>query len=858
MVKVNSLPLRIVLQFAVVLLPLVAVLAYETHTEARNVARMEHALAMHERAAAAAAQFTEFLDGAADAVDTGRLAGRAVTALHAATTNAEAYLALNASAMADDNQIVEELHAVVATLKTDTTLAALTRLHEPINAVRRSLEEVVRERQVALHLTIEQSIQDTAARQQSVAGLSLLLAVITIAFIVQMIRGLSRPLSQAVEVANRIAEGRDLDKIRIDPRHDLGNLLASLSRMHASLRGFEADVARQRLGLEDKVRQLARSEHSLSQAQRSAKLGNWQWDAGQAQAAWSNEMFRILGCTAQPHRATLRAFLRATPARERKALLAHFVALVERVDELAIEHRVLGATGEERVVAHQVRAERDASGDLVCLTGTLQDITDRQRTEEKMRRLALYDGLTGLANRQFFNEHLKTALARARRHGAGFATLFIDLDRFKRINDTLGHAVGDAVLRQAAARLMACVRETDAVAALDPDADNMVARLGGDEFVVLLRDVLAPRDAVAVATRMIAALSTPFLVGEHELVVTASIGIAMHPTDGDSVEALIQAADAAMYAAKKLGRNTFQFFTQEMNTTAFEKLTLESELRHAIELRQFVLHYQPKVDIRTGALRGVEALIRWQHPRWGMVPPGRFITLAEELGLIVGIGDWVLEEACRQAAAWRQAGLAKVCIAVNLASPSFRKPELVGEIRARLERYELDPDQIQVEATESMLMDSGGATLETLRQLNLLGIKLAIDDFGTGYSSLTYLRRFPADEIKIDRSFVSEMTNNADDAAIVAAIISLGRSMKRAIVAEGVETIAQAQLLHSLGCDVMQGFLFSRPVPAVDMQLMLLDNAPFARAAREAACEPRHAARETVSVPAIQVEPLTH
>jgi diguanylate cyclase len=440
-------------------------------------------------------------------------------------------------------------------------------------------------------------------------------------------------------------------------------------------------------------------------------------------------------------------------------------------------------------------------------------------------------------------------LARAKRHGEGFATLFIDLDRFKRINDTLGHAVGDAVLRQAAARLLTGVRESDAVAALDPDDENMVARLGGDEFVVLLRDVLAPRDAVVVATRMIAALAAPFFVEEHELVVTASIGIAMHPTDGNTVEDLIKAADAAMYAAKKLGRNTFQFFTQEMNTTAFEKMTLENELRHAIEKRQFVLYYQPKVDIRTGGLCGVEALIRWQHPQWGMVPPGRFITLAEELGLIVSIGDWVLEEACRQAAAWRQAGLDKVCIAVNLASPSFHKPGLTDEVRTLLDRYTVDPDQLQVEATESMLMESGGATLETLRQFNLMGIKLAIDDFGTGYSSLTYLRRFPADEIKIDRSFISEMTNNADDAAIVAAIISLGRSMKRAIVAEGVETIAQARLLHTLGCDVMQGFLFSRPVPADEMQEMLALDRPFAWAARDAALETKPAQHLAMSVP---------
>jgi PAS domain S-box-containing protein len=395
MVKVNSLPLRIVLQFAVVLLPLVAMLAYETQAAARTAARMQHAFAMHGQATAAAQHYTVFLNGAADAVDTGRIARRAVDALGSATSRAEEHLALETSPSADDKVLVDHLHDIAAALSSDASLATLTRLQKPINDVRLGLEQAVREHQAALNLTIEHSIRDNTTRQQSVLGLSLLLAAITCLFIVQMIRGLSQPLRQAVDVANRIAAGRDLDTIDIDSRHDLGNLLSSLSRMHASLRGFEADVERQRQGLEEKVRQLARSEQGLAQAQRSAKLGNWQWNVGQ-DAAWSDEMFRILGRT-QQDRATLRTFLRATPAPERQALREHFVSLAQRVDEVAIEHRVLGAGGDERVVAHQVRAERDARGRLLSLSGTMQDITDRQRAEEKMRRLALYDGLTGLA-----------------------------------------------------------------------------------------------------------------------------------------------------------------------------------------------------------------------------------------------------------------------------------------------------------------------------------------------------------------------------------------------------------------------------------------------------------------------------
>ena len=835
MVKINSLTSRIVIQFAVILLPLVALLIFETSAEARRAASMNHAVTMHGHAVAAKGRYGLFLDGAADAVDTGKLASRASAALREAAGSAEQLLSIEPDPSQADRLLVGHLRAIAHAVALDNTMATLAQLRGPINEARLGLAAEVQEHEAVLNRAIESALRDSAQTKHWVVAMSLLLAALTIGFIVQMIRGLSRPLRLAVEVADRIAAGRELDTITIDTRHDLGNLLASLSRMHGSLRGFEAAVELQRQGLEAKVLQLARSEHSLSQAQRSAKLGNWQWDAGSSAAKWSAEMFRILGRPHEPQRATLRAFLRAVPAAERKGLRAHFESLAQRIDEVAIEHRVLGAGGEERVVAHQVAVERDAAGRLLGLNGTLQDITDRQRAEEKMRRLALYDGLTGLANRAYFNEHLKNALARSKRHAAGFATLFIDLDRFKRINDTLGHAVGDAVLRQAAARLLGCVRETDAVAPLDPETDSMVARLGGDEFVVLLRDVLAPRDAVVVATRMIAALAAPFVIEGHELVVTASIGIAMHPTDGDSVEALVKAADAAMYAAKKLGRNTFQFFTEQMNTVAFEKMTLEGELRRAIANRQFVLFFQPKVDIRSGAIVGLEALIRWQHPQWGLVPPGRFIALAEELGLIVDIGDWVLEDACRQAAAWREAGLGEVCIAVNMASPSFRKPTLVTEVAQLLASHALSPKQLQIEVTESMWMESGGATLETLKQLNLLGVKLSMDDFGTGYSSLTYLRRFPVDELKIDQSFVGEMTKNSDDAAIVAAIVSLGRNMKRDIVAEGVETIEQAQLLRSLGCDVMQGFLFSRPVPADEMQRLLQDDRPFAWASSDSA-----------------------
>jgi diguanylate cyclase (GGDEF)-like protein len=830
MINVKSLNLRIASQFAVILLPLVALLVYVTHAEARRAAAMSRAFSIHATAIEARDLYTLFLEGAADSVDTGRLSARSREALSTASADIDKLTAMQPDQATAHAELSGWLRSIDDVVRTDTSAIALTRLQVPINRARERVGHLAHTHQTSLDQAIAASIDDAVRSRQVVLGLSALLLLVTIGFIVQLIRGLSRPLRQAVEVADRIASGHKLDSFEVDAEHDVGNLLGSLQRMHGSLLTYESDAEQHRLSLEGKVDELAQSQRRLDQAQAAARLGSWQWDAGHAASEWSQELYRLLGLAGAQRVPSLRLFLRRLPAGERKAFSAHLRSMIERQADLAIEHRVSPLVGEERVVSHQMVAARDEAGRLLSLSGVVQDITDRRRTEERMRRLALYDGLTGLANRQFFNEHLKNAVARAKRHATGFATIFVDLDRFKRINDTLGHAVGDTLLREAAARLVGCVRETDEVTLAEPDPATgaMVARLGGDEFIVLLRDLLMPRDAVAVATRMIHALSTPFHIEGHELIVTASLGIAMYPTDGESGEALIKAADSAMYAAKSNGRNNFQFYSEEMNSAAYEKLTFEAQLRQGIDSGQLVLHYQPKVDIRSGALLGMEALVRWQHPQWGLVAPSRFIPLAEELGLIVQIGDRVLEMSCRQAQAWREAGLGDVCISVNLASPSFLKPSLVPEIEALLQRHGLRAQQLVIEATESMLMQSAGAAMNSLQALHQIGVQLSIDDFGTGYSSLTYLRRFPVDELKIDQSFVAEMTQNSDDAAIVAAIVSLGRNMNRRIVAEGVETIAQARALRSQGCDVMQGFLFSRAVPADEMASLLSRPYPFA------------------------------
>ncbi len=837
MINVRSLNQRFAVQFAAVLLPLVALLAYVTHAEWRRATAMNQAFAIHATAIETREQYARFLDGAVDSVDTGRLSQRSRTALAGASTLVDKLIVLQPDEAAFHGQLSGWLRSIEATILSDPTATSLKRIHQPINLARERVEHLARTQNTSLDQAIAASVAEAGRSRQVVLALSALLLVMTIGFIVQLIRGLSRPLRHAVEVADRIACGHKLDSFVVDARHDVGNLLGSLQRMHGSLLTYESDVQQHRTDLEGKIGELARNRRRLDQAQAAAKLGSWQWDAGHAAPEASHELLRLVGLPDAPHAPTLRGYLRRVPASERGALCNHLRELVQRLDEVSIEHRIVPLHGDERSVSHQVQALRDHTGQLLSLSGVVQDITDRQRAEEKMRRLALYDDLTGLANRQYFNEHLRNAVARSKRLGTAFATIFVDLDRFKRINDTLGHAIGDAMLREAAKRLVGCLRATDAVAPADSDAggENMVARLGGDEFIVLLRDLLAPSDAVVVATRMIKALSEPFTVEGHVLVVTASLGIAMYPSDGDNGETLIRSADFAMYAAKNNGRNALRFYSDEMNSAAHERLSFEAQLRCAIDGGQLVLHYQPKVDIHSGAMVGMEALVRWQHPQRGLIAPSRFIPLAEELGLIVQVGDKVLEMSCQQAQLWREAGLGEISISVNLASPSFARAGLVEQIRELIQRHGLPARQLVIEATESMLMQSAGPVLEVLQGLRALGLQLSIDDFGTGYSSLTYLKRFPCDELKIDQTFVAELTHNTDDAAIVAAIVLLGQNMHRRVVAEGVETVAQATALRALGCNLMQGFLFSRPLPAAEMTDLLRLPHPFAWAATQTA-----------------------
>jgi diguanylate cyclase (GGDEF)-like protein/PAS domain S-box-containing protein len=451
----------------------------------------------------------------------------------------------------------------------------------------------------------------------------------------------------------------------------------------------------------------------------------------------------------------------------------------------------------------------------------IRDVSVRKRAEIEIRRLALHDGLTGLANGELFKQLLQSEVARIKRRGGSAAVLFIDLDRFKRVNDTLGHSAGDALLKEIAQRVRRSLREGDVIGR-DSKVEllNTAARLGGDEFAIVLPGLERPEDAAIVSRRLLAAIVKPVELTGQDVVVTASIGIAICPHDGDSVETLLKRADAAMYYAKKQGKNNYQFFADVLNNSVSRSLSMEIGLRRALAGDEFVLHYQPIVETPTLRIVGCEALIRWNHPAQGIVPPGQFISLAEDCGLIVPIGEFVLRASCEQSAAWRRAGF-DILVNVNLASPSFRQPELVGYIQREIARHGLPPYALGIEITESILMEHVDSNIKILKQLKESSVKLAVDDFGTGHSSLSYLSRFPLDTLKVDRSFIAKLESSEDDAKITLAIIALAQSLRLEVVAEGVETEAQRAFLLKAGCSHMQGHLFGRPVPAEELTSLL-------------------------------------
>ncbi len=452
----------------------------------------------------------------------------------------------------------------------------------------------------------------------------------------------------------------------------------------------------------------------------------------------------------------------------------------------------------------------DENANITHFIATARDISEHIRDKVRLKHLIHHDSLTDLPNRSLFLDRLQQAISKAHHHHRLVAVLFLDLDRFKNINDSLGHTAGDQLLQQLGDRFRKTVREGDTI-----------ARFGGDEFVLLLDDFDSDSSLSLIAQKILNSLTTPFKVNNHEIFITASIGISISPADGDDPETLIRNADIAMYRAKELGKNNFQYYSESMTARVFERMTLENNLRHALERDEFILHYQPQVDARSGKIFGVEALLRWQHPELGLIMPNNFISLLEETGMIEPVGIWVLETACKQSHQWHESGMNFVHMSVNLSSRQFNNSGFIRSLQSIIEETRINPEYLELELTESMLMRNTSSTISALNNLNDLGVRFAIDDFGTGYSSLNYLRRFPIDTIKIDRSFIRDITHDSDDRAICSAIIGMTQSLALNVIAEGVETRGQLDFLKAKDCHYIQGNYFSPAIPAEEMTEML-------------------------------------
>jgi diguanylate cyclase (GGDEF)-like protein/PAS domain S-box-containing protein len=470
---------------------------------------------------------------------------------------------------------------------------------------------------------------------------------------------------------------------------------------------------------------------------------------------------------------------------------------------------------------------RFVARDKHSVLAIVRDITERKKAELQIHDLAFYDRLTGLPNRQMFSQELDTIIESTRWQQRQFSILFLDLDRFKRINDTLGHSTGDELLKAVTARLQSSLRMADHVVRADQDSwDNVrLARLGGDEFVVVVRDVGSENAAGSIASRIITSFAQPFNCEGHQFVITPSIGIAIYPQDGESNDELLMNADSAMYRAKAAGRNNYKFYTDTMKVKSLRRLDMENELRRAIDNDQFQLYYQPKVELSSSAIVGAEALLRWHHADRGWISPVDFIAIAEETGLILPLGKWVLQAACRQIAEWRHSQLNEIIVSVNVSSQQMYSDDLLAIVKSAVEDADVAPELLELEITESLMMQDIEATIEALNLLRDFGVGLSVDDFGTGYSSLSYLKRFPIDVLKIDRSFVRDLHCDSDDAAICAAILAMARQLDLKVVAEGVELEEQLDFLRQHNCEQFQGYLFSKPLPARKFEALVLAQA---------------------------------
>lgn len=560
----------------------------------------------------------------------------------------------------------------------------------------------------------------------------------------------------------------------------------------------------------ESFRSVLKSDLQMATAQRISSVGSWEWHVGPDTMSWSDEMYRICGVLTGTDGKNYQSFLALVHPVDRLRVETAVRAALDHGPSYDLEHRLLLPDGIERVVHGKADVLFAADGEAITLNGTLQDITQRKLAQERIHYLANYDTLTDLPNRNFLEDRLLQAITLSRRNSERVIILCLNLDGFKFVNDSHGHPLGNTLLRAVAARVRAAVRESDTV-----------ARLGGDEFAVLFPGLIDNLDVMRSVQRTMDLFAEPFLLDSRELHVTASVGVCIYPDDGDDVGKLLKSANVAMYDAKESGRNCFKFYEQEMGRRIEQYAEMESALRVALEHQQFEVYYQPKVDLSSGKLCGVEALIRWNHPQNGMLLPGIFIAQAEKTGLISPIGEWVLRAACAQAKEWHDMGFDDISIAVNLSAHQFYQQNVANLVSGVLTDTGLSAGFLELELTESILMSDSDSMLAALREIKAVGITLTLDDFGTGYSSLAYLKRFPIDVIKIDRSFVRNITTDANDATLTKTIVLMAKSLNMKTVAEGVETPGQLGFLRAIKCDVVQGFYFSKPVNAAALTQML-------------------------------------
>ena len=562
----------------------------------------------------------------------------------------------------------------------------------------------------------------------------------------------------------------------------------------------------------------------LTKTQELAQIGNWQFDFRTDTFTCSAEAGQLLGLDFNNGTLSLDEFLKPVVQTDRLRVKKSLTRAIESKKSASLDYGIHFTDGTQKSILNKSEIIFDEQDLPALMLGVVQDISQLKKAEEEIRFLAFYDGLTGLANRMLFMDRLDQVIKDSTRNKKHFAILFLDLDNFKRINDTLGHHIGDLLLKKVAENIKNSIRCSDSatrMTALKAQEESVIARLGGDEFTILATDLNGPESAALIARRLLGKVSEIYNLDGHDVSVTTSIGISVFPEDGADADVLLKNADTAMYHAKDEGKNTYQFFTDAMNQAVLERFSIDRDLRKALQRNELVLYYQPQIDMSNRKIVGAEALIRWHHPNRGMIPPNKFIPIAEETGIIVEINKWVLCEACRQAEQWIIDGHDPIRVAINLSGYKLADQNIIHSLKSILHEAQFEAKNLEIEITENILMQDTDETVSTLNKIKDLNLRIAMDDFGTGYSSLSYLTTFPVDTIKIDRSFVMDCTADSKNLVIIKAIIAMGHSLGKKIIAEGIETEMQYHLLKELGCDEAQGYYFNHPIPPEEFEQLI-------------------------------------